>query len=361
MQLASTTQRAPIAGENPELIDGASLSGHERNHLFLNQGDGRMRDVSGLSGLDAPADGRAVGWLDFDHDGWLDFAVVNANAPTLQLFRNDIGDLPSAANRGAIGFRLVGGNRSAAADSAWSNRDGVGARLEIEVGDRTLVRELRAGEGFASQNSATLYAGLGDATAADRVTVRWPSGRTQSADRIGAGSLVTFYENPDHAPNDSGTVTQTLSPTPSVNMPPHRPARESLVFSEIVGASTAPLRVLTTTATWCESCRSELPDVARLRDQFSPTELDLVALPVDDTDTPEMLLAYTRQYEPRYRMLYDRSEADVKAVQELIEKRLRTDVLPASIVMNANNQVLDVFWGLPTVSDLRALQENRYR
>jgi len=65
--------------------DGVSQSGRERNHLFAQTptpaGDAVFRDLSGISGLDHPGDGRAFAWLDFDRDGWLDIVAVNANAP----------------------------------------------------------------------------------------------------------------------------------------------------------------------------------------------------------------------------------------------------------------------------------------
>lgn len=354
MDLPASAERGTVVGSGQELNEGASLSGHERNHLFLNEGTGFLHDVSGVSGLDHPADGRAVGWLDFDRDGWLDFAVVNANEPTFQLFRNELGSMDRAASHDSIAIRLAGGNRSASPDEAWSNRDGVGARLEVSVGDRTIVRESRAGEGFAAQNSGTLHVGLGEAERADRVTVRWPSGRTQEARDVPAGSLVTFFENPSHAP-DGGPVQIATRAAAGGPPPPHEPTRRRIELSADDARSKAPLRVFTTTATWCESCRGELPDVARLRDQFPDDQLDLLGVPVDPNDTPEMLRTYVEKYEPAYRMLHDRSDADREAVQALITSRLRTDVLPASIVTNADGEVLDVFWGLPTVSDLKAL------
>ena len=43
---------------NTMLKSGRSLSGHERNHLFVNQGGQQFKDLSILSGLDNPADGR---------------------------------------------------------------------------------------------------------------------------------------------------------------------------------------------------------------------------------------------------------------------------------------------------------------
>ena len=56
------------------------------------------------------------------------------------------------------------GGRAANAepDPAWSNRDGIAARVEIELDDAVRVRELRNGEGLAAQNSAVLRVGIGD-------------------------------------------------------------------------------------------------------------------------------------------------------------------------------------------------------
>lgn len=356
MDLPSSAERGPVTGGSGELNDGASLSGHERNHLFLNDGDGALIDISGTSGLDDPADGRAVGWLDFDRDGWLDFAVVNANAPTLQLYRNQIGDLARAQGRGEIAMRLVGGNRSPSKSAEWSNRDGIGARIEVHLGERTLVRELRAGEGFASQNSATLHVGIGKAESVDKITVRWPSGRTQSTDGVARNTLVTFYENPkDNAERKEATVA-SRGPKLKPSRPTHTGTPVPLGLSKGARTSPAKLRVITTTATWCESCRNELPDIARLRDAFPSEELDLVALPVDENDTAEKLREYTARLQPKYRMLYEPSQADRKAVTETIESTLRTDVLPASVVTNDKDEVLGVYWGLPTVSDLKAIQ-----
>lgn len=355
VDLASNVAGATLTVGRTDLSDGASLSGHERNHLFLNDGRAGLVDASGLSGLDDPADGRALAWLDYDHDGWLDFAVVNANEPTLQLYRNEMSGFPQTSQNRSISVRLVGGNEDARPSEAWSNRDGIGARVRVRIGDRTLVRELRAGEGFAAQNSATLQIGVGDAESADRIEVHWPSGREQEAQQVAAGSRVTFHENPERAPEGKGVVAQG-PPSAIRKAVPHRPRRERLTLSPAAGKPAAPLRVVTTTATWCETCRGELPDVARLRSAFPASELELIGLPVDPADTKEKLDEYTQRYRPAYRMVAERSESDVKHVGKTIEARLRREVLPASIVTNQDGDILDVFWGLPTVSDIRELQ-----
>ena len=167
-----------------------SLSGNERNRLFLNQSGKQFSDASLLSGLDHPGDGRSVVILDYDRDGWPDIASVNSNAPKLNLYRNRIGDR-ATPGRTFIALRFEGGGEG------LSNRDGVGTKVWIEIGDRTLLRETHCGEGFAAQNSTTLLVGLGNAKEITSLRARWPSGREQTHGKLPAGQVVTLVENPD--------------------------------------------------------------------------------------------------------------------------------------------------------------------
>ena len=87
-------------------------------------------DIGAISNLDHPGDSRAFAILDYDRDGWLDIAMVNANAPLLQLFRNQIGSQADATGKGqALALRFVGGNNDAEPSASWSNRDGYGAMV----------------------------------------------------------------------------------------------------------------------------------------------------------------------------------------------------------------------------------------
>ena len=128
----------PYAGTE----DGSSLSGHERNALFINDGGRSFTNVSGICGADDPADGRAVGLLDYDRDGYTDLAVVNANAPLFQLFRNEIAEVTGAPERSGrmLALRFRGANQTGSAAPGRSPRDGYGARVEIDLPDATLVR-----------------------------------------------------------------------------------------------------------------------------------------------------------------------------------------------------------------------------
>ncbi len=173
--------------------DGVSQSGHERNHLFLATA-GRFTDVAGVSGADSIADGRAVALLDYDRDGWQDLALVNANAPKLELYRNQMVRLYDGSPPGFVAVRFEGGNRSAR-PSKLSNRDGYGAVVTVELEDGVrLVREHRAGEGMATQNSATMLIGLGRAKAVGELAVRWPSGAQTKVENVASGTLVRAME-----------------------------------------------------------------------------------------------------------------------------------------------------------------------
>jgi hypothetical protein len=185
---------------------GASFSGNERDSVYLNREGKEYVSISGISGLDDPGDGRSFAVMDFDRDGWPDLAVASVTAPTLQLYRNQMGDRSSGgvrANR-FIAVRFAGGHHGAEPSRDWSNRDGYGAVVTVDLGDATLLREHRAGDGMAAQNSPTLLVGIGERRGARSLKVRWPSGKTQEVGNVAAGSMVTLYENPAHAPGKGG-------------------------------------------------------------------------------------------------------------------------------------------------------------
>lgn len=174
-----------------------SYSGYERNKFYLNDGGRTFLDLSGVSAVDSIADSRSWCALDYDRDGWSDIALVNANSPLLNLYRNTLG---ARIDRNFIKVRLEGGARAGEAAAPWSNRDAVGASVDVVVGERTLRRVRRLGEGYAAQNSAVLTIGIGTAQEADSVLVHWPSGKTTKLNNpTPAGQELILKER------DSGT------------------------------------------------------------------------------------------------------------------------------------------------------------
>ena len=169
-----------------------SYSGYERNKFYLNLSGQTFADLSGVSGADDISDGRTWAALDYDRDGWTDIALVNANAPLLSLYRNRIGELKKSNH---IKILLVGGADGKVPDQGLSNRDGIGAVVEVMSGDRSIKRVRRLGDGYAAQNSSTITVGIGSEVTVQSIKVRWPSGKiTKRGSPISAGSVIIMNE-----------------------------------------------------------------------------------------------------------------------------------------------------------------------
>ena len=96
------------------------------------------------------------------------------------MYRNDGGN-----DLHWVSFRLEG---------VESNRDAIGARVEIEAGGRTQVAEVQSGGSFLSHNDMRIHFGLGEANVIDRIRIRWPSGEVDELTGLAADSFVTVRE-----------------------------------------------------------------------------------------------------------------------------------------------------------------------
>ena len=334
---------------------GVSHSGHERDHLFINLGGTQYMDVGALSGLDDPSDGRTFALFDYDRDGWLDFAMMNANNPLSRLYRNKLGDRPGAAERGRmVALRFRGANTSAQASPGSAPRDGYGAQARLTIEDgRTLLREYRCGEGLAAQNTAMLLVGIGSSATVPKLEVTWPSGKKQELARVAAGSLVTAYEDPAQSPDGSGFAVGSYgAKTP---LPDTKKSQAVLANLRIQGADTAPVKLITTMATWCPKCKGELPQIEVLRSAFPKELLTMQGVCVDSTDTPEMVAQYVQEHQPAYEMVTNLSAGDVQAIKAVVRHTtgIEGDVFPATLVTDRSGRVLYSTTGVPSVSDVR--------
>jgi enediyne biosynthesis protein E4 len=109
-------------------------------------------------------DGRGVAVADFNSDGRLDL-VMNNNNETPVLYVNN---LKKSGN--SIELKLVG---------TQSNRDAIGACVRLTVGGKTMMRQVEAGSGYASQMMLPVHFGLGKADRVDGLEICWPSGQVQ--------------------------------------------------------------------------------------------------------------------------------------------------------------------------------------
>src|SRR5258708_16442678 len=62
-----------------------------------------------------------------------------------------------------------------------SNRDAIGASIRVEAGGLVQIREIDGGNGYAGQSSRRAHFGLGKASKIDRIEIKWPSGRVETA------------------------------------------------------------------------------------------------------------------------------------------------------------------------------------
>jgi hypothetical protein len=135
------------------------------------------RDVG--SYFDSNHVGRGVAFGDLDDDGDIDL-VVNHKDGSPALLRND-----TKTENHWLRLILVG---------TRSNRDAVGARVEVALPERTLFRQRKGGMSLESAHDPRLLIGLGKETVAQRITVRWPSGEVSEWSRVQADATYEAVE-----------------------------------------------------------------------------------------------------------------------------------------------------------------------
>lgn len=343
-----------------------SLSGNERNQLFFNRRGEAFENLSAISGLDTPADGRGFVLWDYDHDGWQDIAVVNANEPLLNLYHNEIARLESdpggaGERRGMVALRFVGGNRTGE-PSSFACRDGYGARVVASLGGTHLKREHRCGEGFATQNSATMILGIGARREVPAITVTWPSGKSATVERVRAGTLLTVYENPADSPDGSAFVNR---PYPGARKrskvePDSGARRLRFPLADLNTARPgvghqARFRVYTTMATWCRACVEHVPELRLLESTLRKDGVDLIGVPVDRDDDAGKLREFMEKWRPPYELLVDLPADRRESVTRFLGRLARTSEpsVPTTIVTDGAGSVLLVGSGVPSVSVVR--------
>ena len=152
----------------------------EPPHLFRNLGSGRFQEITEQMGtaFASPKVARGAAYADIDNDGALD-VLVTTNGGRLWLFHNEGGTNHS------VRVKLVG---------TKSNRDGIGAVVHVTSSGAKQWQMLRSGSSYLSQSELVLTFGLGAATKADAIEIRWPSGQVDKLAGVTADQTLTVQE-----------------------------------------------------------------------------------------------------------------------------------------------------------------------
>jgi len=265
--------------------EGFSFSGFERDLLFIGDGAGSFSNLSAVSGLDDPNDGRAAVVADFDDDGDPDLFVHNIARARHRLYRNDA-RRERSGDPGFVKVRVQGTTAAAEAPGAV-------VRL-TRPGGEVLAQVVALGSGFVSQSAPELIFGLGVAGSGEmgqgpaglgeggqaagglgegdggQLSVTWPGGALEHFGAVTSGARVLLVQG-------EGTP-RVVQPRPSPFADPAPPGLRvdvgadlaRVVALDVTGAeheldlSSDGETYLNFWATWCAACRQELPDLVQL-------------------------------------------------------------------------------------------------
>jgi tetratricopeptide (TPR) repeat protein len=165
---------------NGHVMDNAELSSGRQSkqpNVLLTNG----RTSFAARTLPGVAFHRGLAWGDFDRDGRVDLVVTRLNEPAQVLWNRTAG----AGNWIELDLR-----------GKTSNRDAVGAWVEVETPEGKQWDRVAAWSGYGCASSHRLHFGLGKSDRVSAITVRWPSGSVTRLADMPAGQTLDISEAP---------------------------------------------------------------------------------------------------------------------------------------------------------------------
>lgn len=171
---------------------------------------------------------------DFDNDGFVDvmgggskimfnlgngtFAPVNYSGMSL----GAVGDLNNDGfldilNGSTIRSAVPNGNNwiKISLQGIQSNSNGIGARVEAYGSWGKQIRDVRSGEGFEYMSTLNTHFGLGEATAIEKIIIRWPSGVIDTITDPAINQNITVIEGATLGVNEVAVAAFSIYPNPA--------------------------------------------------------------------------------------------------------------------------------------------------
>jgi len=150
--------------------------------LFWNAGFDQRQTFTPVPGelvgdLNAPLAGRGSATADVDGDGDLDLLLTQVGRPPV-LLRND-------QELGNHWLRLN-------LTDSGSNWQAIGARVELQAGGITQIRQVMPTRSYLSQSELPLTFGLGQIEEVEELTIIWPDGTVQAVSEIAVDTQMTI-------------------------------------------------------------------------------------------------------------------------------------------------------------------------
>jgi hypothetical protein len=229
----------------------SDATGGAANKFMKNNGDGTFTNIIATTGIPA---GQLNAWncdaADFNNDGFVD---ILTEFP-FELYRNNGNgtftgqDLPF--NQGGIGdfnndgfLDVIRGNSlwiNSGNTNNWvkiylegviSNKNGIGARVEIYGAWGKQIRDIKAGRSFAPGSHLCAHFGLGQAQEIEQIIVRWPSGMVTTLDNATINTTHVLYELGCMLPQSTVTASGPTAICPGGSVQLSAPDGDSYLWS----------------------------------------------------------------------------------------------------------------------------------